>query len=56
MVFSGEVLRGDRIVDTLYDIRMNAEQLCTVMCSSKLKEPDVKNLIKRIQQDYSVHL
>ena len=52
----GEVLRGDRIVNTLYDVSMNVNQSCRIMCSSAFDAKIAKTLVQRIKDDYSVHL
>ncbi|XP_015281663.1 PREDICTED: transmembrane 9 superfamily member 4 isoform X1 [Gekko japonicus] len=57
----GEVLRGDRIVNTLFQVFMTMEKKCEILCKS-LKEPLVlseehsKLIAERIQEDYYVHL
>jgi hypothetical protein len=53
----GEILRGDRIVNTPYEIRMRKNSECQVLCSSiKLNEEQSNTLIKRIKNAYHVHL
>lgn len=53
----GEILRGDRIVNTGYDIRMKANEKCKILCRDvELKPDQVKKVIKRIKDAYHVHL
>ncbi len=52
----GEILRGDRIVNTGYDIRMKVNEKCKILCSDvELKPDQVKKVIKRIKDAYHVH-
>lgn len=52
----GEVLRGDRIVNTPYVANVTQEALCTVLCDQKLKDNEAATLVQRIKEEYSVHL
>lgn len=57
----GEVLRGDRIVNTPYEVRMNENVNCKLLCNSKDKpvnwnEIQSKKVAERIKHDYFVHL
>ena len=52
----GEVLRGDRIVNTPYEVEMNVKKSCTVLCTAKLNKDSATVLMQRIKDDYSVHL
>ncbi|XP_043079954.1 transmembrane 9 superfamily member 4 isoform X2 [Puntigrus tetrazona] len=57
----GEVLRGDRIVNTLYTVLMNLDKKCEVLCKKpddpiKLSVDESKLLAERIQEEYYVHL
>ena len=53
----GEVLRGDRIVNTLYSVAMNHNKKCEVVCDKKkLSVEDSKLVAERIQEEYYVHL
>nr|XP_039252288.1 transmembrane 9 superfamily member 4-like [Styela clava] len=53
----GEVLRGDRIVNTLFKAVMKKPTPCTVMCTSeKFDGKMAKTIIQRIKDEYSVHL
>lgn len=57
----GEILRGDRIVNTAYDIHMDQNIPCQVLCNTKQSplvwsEKDTKEAIYMINHDYYVHL
>lgn len=59
----GEVLRGDRIVNTPYEIKMNENKGCEVLCNKGTHGNPVvftpkesKLVIERIQEEYSVQL
>ncbi|XP_071952458.1 transmembrane 9 superfamily member 4-like [Antedon mediterranea] len=52
----GEVLRGDRIVNTPYQVEMATDKSCTVLCKITLDEKASKLLAQRIKEDYNVHL
>lgn len=57
----GEILRGDRIVNTPYDVHMDQNILCQLLCNSissplVWSEQDTKTAIDMINHDYSVHL
>uniref|UniRef100_A0A672M6L9 Transmembrane 9 superfamily member n=1 Tax=Sinocyclocheilus grahami TaxID=75366 RepID=A0A672M6L9_SINGR len=57
----GEVLRGDRIVNTMYTVLMNLDKKCEVLCKKpddpiKLSVDESKLLAERIQEEYYVHL
>ncbi|KAJ8915612.1 hypothetical protein NQ315_003396 [Exocentrus adspersus] len=57
----GEVLRGDRIVNTPYVARMAEETYCTLLCNSP-ESPihwsvgESQTVVDRIQHEYYVHL
>lgn len=58
---AGEVLRGDRIVNTPFQVLMNSEKKCEVLCgkSNKPMTLSVKEsrlVAERISEDYYVHL
>lgn len=52
----GEVLRGDRIVRTSYDVKMNKIVGCQVLCEQALSADDLKNFKRMIKNEYNVHL
>lgn len=57
----GEILRGDRITDTAYDIRMKKDMKCRLLCGTQ-KDPSTWNdkessdLYYMINQEYFIHL
>lgn len=57
----GEVLRGDRIVNTPYDLKMAENTPCTLLCNDP-KGPihwtvgESQTVVDRIQHEYFVHL
>jgi len=53
----GEILRGDRIVNTGYVMQMNVKSSCEVLCAKKkLSKEEGLLIAKRIREDYSVHM
>lgn len=57
----GEVLRGDRIVNTPFQVLMNSEKKCEVLCSQSSKPVTLtveqsRLVAERITEDYYVHL
>ncbi|TNN39968.1 Transmembrane 9 superfamily member 4 [Liparis tanakae] len=53
----GEVLRGDRIVNTLYNVEMNKDRKCEMVCDKKtLSVKESKLVAERVQEEYYVHL
>ncbi|XP_031838537.1 transmembrane 9 superfamily protein member 4 [Nomia melanderi] len=57
----GEVLRGDRIVNTPYDVLMAEGITCRLLCHGPnnrmtWNEEESQQVIERIQHDYTVHL
>lgn len=53
----GEILRGDRIVNTGYRVKMNVNEQCQVLCNGvKLSAEQSKKLAKRVKDSYHVHL
>jgi transmembrane 9 superfamily protein 2/4 len=53
----GEILRGDRIVNTKYNIQMGRNSECQILCDNiKLTQEQSKTLAKRIKDAYHVHL
>ena len=58
----GEILRGDRITNTAYDVRMGTEFPCRLLCGSKDKPSvswDAKesaDVYEKIKEEYFVHL
>nr|XP_023659902.1 transmembrane 9 superfamily member 4-like isoform X1 [Paramormyrops kingsleyae] len=57
----GEVLRGDRIVNTPYKVLMSEEYSCKVLCMKpnkpmRLSEKESRLVAQRILEEYYVHL
>ncbi|KAK4483660.1 hypothetical protein RD792_010861 [Penstemon davidsonii] len=52
----GEVLRGDRIENSVYSFSMREPQSCKVACRVKLTAASAKNFKKKIKDDYRVNL
>ncbi|XP_037771888.1 transmembrane 9 superfamily member 4 isoform X2 [Chelonia mydas] len=57
----GEVLRGDRIVNTPFQVFMNIEKKCEVLCNFPNKPVTLtveqsKLIAERIREDYYIHL
>ncbi|CAF0886897.1 unnamed protein product [Brachionus calyciflorus] len=53
----GEILRGDRIVNTGYSVKMDLNEKCKVLCKDiELNADQTKQVIKRIKDAYHVHL
>ena len=53
----GEILRGDRIVNTPYDVKMAQDTSCAVLCQDKLWDAkESKEVSYRVQHEYFVHL
>ncbi|KXJ70770.1 hypothetical protein RP20_CCG022554 [Aedes albopictus] len=57
----GEVLRGDRIVNTPYEVRMAENVRCKLLCNSKDRpmnwdREQSKKVAERIRHEYFVHL
>jgi len=51
----GEVLRGDRIVNTKYDVKMMNIVGCRLLCEEDVKKDQLKKFDKMIQEEYNVH-
>nr|XP_033770540.1 transmembrane 9 superfamily member 4 isoform X3 [Geotrypetes seraphini] len=57
----GEVLRGDRIVNTPFKVLMHSDKKCEVLCSKSAKPTSLnvqqsKLIAERIHEDYYIHL
>lgn len=57
----GEVLRGDRIVNTPYEVKMLKDVKCKLLCHSPetpmtWEESMAKDVISKIEHEYFVHL
>lgn len=53
----GEVLRGDRILTSPYQIQMAYDEQCKVLCRlEKLGEKEVEAFVKKIKDEYRVNM
>ncbi|XP_068652047.1 transmembrane 9 superfamily member 7-like [Aristolochia californica] len=52
----GEVLRGDRIENSVYVFRMREEESCKVACLKKLDAESAKNFKEKIDDEYRVNM
>ncbi|XP_023000345.1 transmembrane 9 superfamily member 7 [Cucurbita maxima] len=52
----GEVLRGDRIENSVYTFKMREEQSCTVVCRVTLDADSAKNFKEKIDDKYRVNM
>ncbi|KAJ6814686.1 transmembrane 9 superfamily member 7-like [Iris pallida] len=52
----GEVLRGDRIENSLYTFKMNMDESCKVACRKKLTQETAKNFKEKIDDEYRVNM
>jgi len=50
------VLRGDRIVNTNYDVRVGVDQECTILCTQSITTDEREAFVKKINEAYTVHL
>ena len=51
----GEIIAGDRIESSLYNLKMEVEEYCKVLCKITYTEEDVKAFQEKIADDYRVH-
>jgi len=51
----GEVLRGDRIVNTAYDVKMNEIVGCKKLCEESLNSRETERFYTMIKNEYNVH-
>ena len=52
----GEVLRGDKIMNSNYELKMGVEETCKVLCKKDLTASEAKEFSQRIEEDYRVLL
>ena len=50
------MLRGDRIVNTNYDVRVGVDQECTILCTQSITAEEREAFVKKINEAYTVHL
>ena len=46
----GEVMRGDRIVNSPYDIKMNHEESCKVLCEKNYGDKEAGEFVSKIEE------
>ncbi|KAF3785808.1 Transmembrane 9 superfamily member 7 [Nymphaea thermarum] len=52
----GEVLRGDRIENSVYLFKMRTDESCKLACKTKLVAESAKNFKEKIDDDYRVNM
>ncbi|THU54794.1 hypothetical protein C4D60_Mb10t28910 [Musa balbisiana] len=52
----GEVLRGDRIENSIYVFKMGRDETCKVSCRTKLTAESAKNFKEKIDDEYRVNM
>ncbi|KAJ1413108.1 Nonaspanin [Sesbania bispinosa] len=52
----GEVLRGDRIENSLYEFKMREPQMCNIVCKLKLDAKTAKEFKEKINDEYRVNM
>ncbi|URE45528.1 eukaryotic initiation factor [Musa troglodytarum] len=52
----GEVLRGDRIENSIYVFKMRRDETCKVSCRTKLTAESAKNFKEKIDDEYRVNI
>lgn len=52
----GEVLRGDRIENSLYSLEMRFDDQCKVQCKKTLSDEEAKTLQAKIKDEYRVQM
>ena len=52
----GEVLRGDRIENSLYSLEMRFDDQCKVQCRKTLSEKEAKTMESMIRDEYRVQM
>ncbi|XP_038987178.1 transmembrane 9 superfamily member 7-like [Phoenix dactylifera] len=52
----GEVLRGDRIENSVYTFKMRLDETCKVACRTKLSPETAKNFKEKIDDEYRVNM
>jgi len=51
----GEILRGDRIENSLYEIRALESMPCKILCYRDYSPEEIALFYKRVEQEYKVH-
>ncbi|CAN6457123.1 unnamed protein product [Victoria cruziana] len=52
----GEVLRGDRIENSIYSFKMRTDESCKIACRTKLDAESAKNFKEKIDDEYRVNM
>ncbi|URE21445.1 transmembrane 9 superfamily member [Musa troglodytarum] len=52
----GEVLRGDRIENSVYSFKMRRDESCKAVCRTKLTSEAAKNFKEKIDDEYRVNM
>lgn len=52
----GEVLRGDRIENSIYTFKMRTDETCRAACLRKLNKETAKNFREKIEDEYRVNM
>ncbi|XP_072998872.1 transmembrane 9 superfamily member 7-like [Typha latifolia] len=52
----GEVLRGDRIENSIYAFKMRGDETCKIACRTKLTQEAAKNFKEKIDDEYRVNM
>jgi len=48
-------LRGDKIMNSLYELKMGVEETCKILCRKELTNAEAKEFAVRVEEDYRVH-
>lgn len=52
----GEILTGDRIENSLYDVSAKLTQMCKILCTRKYTDAELKHFADRIRDKYQVNM
>jgi len=51
----GEILRGDRIENSLYELKMEVEESCKVLCRKSYTAEEIAAFAEKVEDEYRVH-
>jgi len=51
----GEILKGDRIENSLYKITAGVDSICSVVCDTTLDADELKDFNEKVELEYRVH-
>jgi hypothetical protein len=51
----GEILQADRIENSPYDLMMNVEEACKILCVKKYDTKQMAKFVDKIQDDYYIN-